>query len=215
MNSGILGRIQGYLSSFAGLGLRFGIHCVIMKVISTTIQKLKNDYKPLGVAIFLAVGGLVFGLIGGSFFPSNSAGMVQERRVPGGPTLIPQAEGAEIDSAALTPQSAPFVASADAGSASALLAENVDVLYNEGALRDPEQVIKTQTTVPTANAPKSFAAGVIYTVANGDTLSSISTTFNVPIDMIVEFNPSVNFSALVPGISIVIPSQNSISALAG
>ena len=66
--------------------------------------------------------------------------MVQETRVPGGAELIPQAKGAEIDSAALTPQSAPFLASADTGAATSPLAENMDVLYGKAAIKDPEQV---------------------------------------------------------------------------
>ena len=222
MNSRILGRIQGYLTrltrqtpGFWGGWLRVGIHCVIMKLISTTIKKFNKEYKPLGVAVFLAIGGLLSSLIWGSLFSSNPAGVVQERRVSGGSDLIPQAEGAEVDSAALMPASAPFLASADTAVVTAPLAENVDVLYGQGAIKDPEKVIKTETSASTAATPKSFASGVIYTVASGDTISSISSAFNVPIDMIVEFNPSVNFSSLVPGISIVIPSQDSVSSLAG
>ena len=140
--------------------------------------------------------------------------MTQETRVPSGPELIPQAMGAEIDSAALTPQSAPFLASADTGAGNSQIAENVDVLYGKGALKDPGQVIKTKTTAPANNSGKTLASGVIYKVAAGDTLSSISTAFGVPSNTIVEFNASVNFSALTPGISIVIPSQTDISLLA-
>ena len=163
----------------------------------------------------MAIGGLLVGFIWSSFFASNPVGIVQERRVPGGPTLIPQAEGAEIDSAALTPQSAPFLASADTGVVSVPLSENVDVLYNEGAVKDPGQIVKTQTTASATNISKPLASGVLYTVAKGDTSQSISAMFNVPIDMIVEFNPSVNFSSLVPGTFIVIPSQNSVSPFEG
>jgi hypothetical protein len=32
---------------------------------------------------------------------------------------------------------------------------------------------------------------------------------------IVEFNPSVNFSSLIPGVSIVIPSQSDAALFAG
>ena len=167
------------------------------------------------MAVFLVIGGLLVGSLWSSLFVSNSAGMVQEKRIPGGPELIPQAEGAEVDSAALTPESAPFIASADTGAVGSILAENMDVLYGEGAVRDPEQVIKTQTTASRTNVAKPLASGVIYKVVKGDALSSISAAFNVPIDMIVEFNPSVNFSSLIPGISIVIPSQNIISPSEG
>lgn len=161
----------------------------------------------------MAIGGLLSGLLISSFFVANPAGTVKEQRVSGRSSLIPQAEGAEIDSAALTPQSAPFLASVDnAGAAGVRLAENVDVLYGEGALRDAGPVVKTKTTAPTVSDTKqTLAPGIIYTVTKGDTIRSISASFNVPIDMIAEFNPSVNFSTLVPGTAIVIPGQNDIT----
>jgi LysM repeat protein len=154
------------------------------------------------------------GFLWSTIFVANPTGTVQERRVSG-PTLIPQAQGAQIDSAALTPQSAPFLASADAETGSVQVAENVDVLYGEGALKDSEPVVKTKTAASTNNNAKKLASGVIYTSVAKDTLQSISAVFGVPIDTIVEFNPSVNFSALVPGISIVIPSQQDIASFSG
>lgn len=180
-----------------------------------TMKKLNKEYKPLSVAVFLAIGGLLVGGLWSSFFVAHPAGMTQERRVNGGPSLIPQAEGAEIDSAALTPQSVPFVASVDAGAKSVQLAENTDMLYGEGALKDPEEAIKTTTTAlrPFTVAPLAYS--VIYKVVAGDTLASISAAFGVPANTIIEFNPSVNFSSLIPGISIIIPSQNDISLFEG
>jgi len=136
--------------------------------------------------------------------------MIQERRTPGSPLLIPQAEGAEIDSAALTPESAPFLASGNAGGAGSESAENVDVLYGEGALKDSEPVVKTETTVSGSGATKGLAMGIIYTAVANDTLQSISAAFGVPMNTIVQFNPSVNFSPLARGVSIVIPGKNDI-----
>jgi LysM repeat protein len=136
------------------------------------------------VAVFLAIGGLLVGGLWSSFFVANPTGMVQERKVQGSSSLIPQAEGA-------------------------------DLLYGEGALKDPERAVKTTTTAASNSATKPLAYSVIYKVAAGDTLASISTTFGVPINTIVEFNPSVNFSSLIPGISIVIPSQNDAALFEG
>ncbi len=167
------------------------------------------------MAVFLAIGGLLAGALWSSFFVANPAGMVQERRVQGGSSLIPQAEGAEIDSAALTPQSVPLLDSVNAGAKSVQLAEDTDVLYGEGALKDPGQAIKTTTTAASNSAMKPLAYSVIYKVAAGDTLVSLSNIFGVPINTIVEFNPSVNFSSLVPGISIIIPSQNDAALFRG
>jgi hypothetical protein len=136
--------------------------------------------------------------------------MAQVHRTPGSPLLIPQAEGAEIDSAALTPQSAPFLASANAGADGAQLAENVDLLYGEGAIKDSEPVIKATTNSLGGGSTKGLAMGVIYTAAANDTLRSISIQFGVPMNTIVQFNPSVNFSPLSAGVSIVIPGANDI-----
>lgn len=178
--------------------------------ISTTIQKLNKQYKPLGVAVFLAVGGLLAGMLWSSLFASASGGIIQEKRTPGGPRIIPQAEGAQVDSAALMPQSAPFLALADIKT-NPKPVENSDLLYGEGAIVDAGPVLKTKTTAPITSGPSNqLVAGVIYTVVSGDTIASIASEFNIPIDIIVEFNPSVNFSSLVPGISVVIPNQNDI-----
>lgn len=164
------------------------------------------------MAVFLVVGGLLSGAFWNSFFAPKPAGMVQERRATGGSALISQAEGAEIDSAALTPQSAPFIASADSGAQAPVPAENVDVLYGEAAVKDSGPVVKSTTTASTtSHASQPVASGVIYTVSSGDTLESIAAKFNVSIDMIVEFNPSVNFSLLAAGIPLVIPAQNNIA----
>ncbi len=136
--------------------------------------------------------------------------MVQEHRTPGSPLLIPQAEGAEIDSAALTPQSAPFLASGNDAAGGSQLAEDVDVLYGEGALKDSQPVVKTTTNSSGSGNTKAPATGIIYTATANDTLRSISATFGVPMNTIVEFNPSVNFSPLSSGVSIVIPGKNDI-----
>jgi LysM repeat protein len=167
------------------------------------------------VAVFLAIGGLLAGGLWSSFFVANPAGMVQERRVQGGSSLVPQAEGAEIDSAALTPQRVPSLASVDAGAKPVQLAENTDLLYGEGAFKDPERAVKTSTTAALNATTKPLAYSVVYKVAAGDTLASISAAFGVPINTIVEFNPSVNFSSLIPGLSIVIPSQNDAALFEG
>jgi len=137
--------------------------------------------------------------------------MIQERRVQGGSSLVPQAQGAEIDSAALMPESAPFLASANTNGQGLQPVENADVLYGEGALKDAEPVLKTKTTAPVASDTQTApTSGTIYQVAAGETIQSISTAFGIPISMIVEFNPSVNFSPLSPGVSIVIPGQDDL-----
>ena len=178
-----------------------------------TIEKLNKEYKPLSVAVFLAIGGLLSGTLLGSFFVENPAGMVREWRVSGGSSLIPQAEGAEIDSAALTPQNAPSLVSANIGASSARPVEDVDMLYNRGAIGDFAPITKTKPISSVNGGKKISLSGTIYQVATGDTIQSISAMSGVPINTIIEFNPSVNFSSLVPGTPLAIPGQNDITAL--
>jgi murein DD-endopeptidase MepM/ murein hydrolase activator NlpD len=56
-------------------------------------------------------------------------------------------------------------------------------------------------------------SGVVYQTMDGDTLQSISQAFNISQDKIVQFNPSINFSSLVSGTSIIIPGGTKLSAL--
>lgn len=56
--------------------------------------------------------------------------------------------------------------------------------------------------------------GVVYQARSGDTLDSISNNFGISKDKILQFNQSVNFSALDPGVSIIIPGGTNASVLA-
>ena len=91
---------------------------------------------PLGVAVFLVVGGLAFGA---SVIPKT--GVIKQSVSLGGSAFIQEARGAELDSAALTVQDAPFLASANIGASQTGTAigsvQNIGTFYSEGALRDP------------------------------------------------------------------------------
>jgi LysM repeat protein len=163
------------------------------------------------VAVFLGIGGLLIGVI----FISNKSTGIEERRVLNGATLIPRAQGAEIDTAALTVQSAPFLASVNTAQQSPTPVLNTDVLYGGGALRDTAQILAPQKVVTTSKAKKALATGIVYQIKTGDTLDSISASFGVPKDKIVQFNPSVNFSSLDPGISIIIPGERDLNIFTG
>jgi LysM repeat protein len=116
-----------------------------------------------------------------------------------------------VDTATLTMQRAPFLASENTGEASLGSAERADVLFGEGAVRDPEAVVEAKTSAPANIARQALESGVIYQVAAGDTLQTIAIAFGVPKNKIVQFNPSVNFSPLNPGVSIVIPGEKDIN----
>ena len=161
------------------------------------------------MAVFLGIGGLVLGM----FFAPKS-GAVQETVAFGEASIIPRAQGAEIDRAALTVESAPLLASVNTG-AELRVAANDDVLYGEGALKDPEQPVKSSASPSVATNKKVLIYGIIYQVVAGDTLDSISSEFNVPKTKIEQFNPSVNFSALDPGISIIVPGEKDVNVFSG
>ena len=179
--------------------------------ISNIVGKLNKDYKPLIVALILAVGGLFVG----SIFASYHSG-IRKTDALAGSFFIPRAQGAEVDAAALTVTSAPFLASGNGG-VPADPGQNVDALYAQGAIKDSGVFVvfsggSGQVASGMRGAGKPLAYGVIYQVAAGDTLSSIASQFNVSENRIIQFNPSVNFSALIPGISIIIPGRNDINA---
>ncbi len=162
------------------------------------------------MALVLAAGGLFVG----SIFVPHSSG-IRKTDAFAESFLIPQAQGAEVDTAALTVASAPFLASVNSG-ASASLALNFNALYDQGAVKDPAVFVVSSgggRFAPAASGgKKSLAYGVIYQVAAGDTLSSIASQFNVSENRIIQFNPSVNFSSLIPGISIIIPGRYDVNA---
>jgi hypothetical protein len=96
------------------------------------IQKLNKDHKPLEMAVFLAIAGLLVG-----FLSLPKAGTVQKVGVSGGTSLIPHAQGAEIDSAALTVQDAPFLVSPSTADEASGSVPNISAWYSNGALKDP------------------------------------------------------------------------------
>lgn len=87
------------------------------------------------MAVFLVVGGL---LIGALIIPKT--GVIKPQVALGGSSFIPEAQGAEIDSAALTVEDAPFLASANTGDSqtgTAVLGQTLEVFYADGAIKDP------------------------------------------------------------------------------
>jgi LysM repeat protein len=207
VNRSVLSRVQGYWL----WGLRLGGHYGSIEGISTIALKLNKEYKPLTVAIFLVVGGI---LISAFFASSKSTGVVEENQLSTGSSFIPQAQGAEVDSAALAVQDAPFVSSVNNGATSVGAGQDTDILYSQGALKDPGSFVVVKVAAPSTTSKKQLLSGVIYQVVEGDTLQSIASSFGVPKDKIVQFNPSVNFSTLDPGISILIPGSSDINVFA-
>jgi len=104
--------------------------------ISNTTEKMNINYKPLIVAVFLVVGGL---LAGSLFLPKS--GVTEKKGAPGAPFLLPTAEGAELDSAAvLKGQDAPFLTSGDPSNGTVAPILWIAAPSGEGALEDPRSL---------------------------------------------------------------------------
>jgi len=151
------------------------------------------------VAVFLAFGGLLFSFI---FLPKT--GVIVERGVFGGPSLLHSADGAEMDSAAVLKVSdAPFLASdiSDAGSYTATTPGAESFSLN-GALRDPGEPI----------GPSFSRSGMIsYQVQRGDNLSQIAAYFGISIDTIVSANPGIRVNSLKVGDTLnILPTSGVI-----
>jgi murein DD-endopeptidase MepM/ murein hydrolase activator NlpD len=157
--------------------------------------KLKSRYKPLSVAVFLVGVVLLFRF---AFLPQT--GVIVEKGVLGGPSpsLLPTAQGAELDSdmvldsAALKDQGLALLSS-DAGTgAGDVAAQDIspDMLNSEGAIQDPGQPI----------GPSVDRSGLVaYTVRSGDNLSKIASYFGISVQTILDANPGVKASSLSVG----------------
>ena len=160
---------------------------------------MNDSYKPLSVALFLGVVGLVGGIW---CLPKPNA--VEVRGVLGGlaaspgasQLLIGVAQGAEMtDSAALMTQTASAIMdnTTDGGEQSAGVGPGDPVVYADGAIQDPGQPIG-----PVLD-PSGPSQAVAYAVKRGDTLSGIATHFSVSVSNIIAANPGIHKKALQVG----------------
>jgi len=139
------------------------------------------------MAIFLAIGGLLFSF---AFLPKT--GVVEEKGIFGGPSLLVHAEGAEIDSAAaLKVADSPFLTSdTQSSELYAASAPDSSSFYIDGALKDPGEAI----------GPSFSRSGTVaYIVERGDTLSRIASYFGISVDTIINANPGVRSGSIKAG----------------
>ena len=80
----------------------------------------------------MVIGGLIF-----ASFTIQKTGVIKQSVSLSGATFIKEARGAEIDSAALKVQDAPFLASGNTGADNVTSGQNLQVFYGNGAVRDP------------------------------------------------------------------------------
>jgi LysM repeat protein len=154
------------------------------------VGKLNSSYKPLIVAVFLAIAGLTFGSLA-----KPKAGIVEVRGVHGGPSPSPVlvgvgvsvAEGAQVvdGSGSVLGQAVPLAANPEVSS----------VDFITAAVQDPGQPVGI-TFDPSGS--------ITYTVKKGDNLSQIAQRFNVSTANIISANPSVK-KVLSAGTTLTIP----------
>ncbi len=149
---------------------------------------------PLGVAVFLVIGGLL-----------ASSAFIQKNRsfggdgVFGGVAIVASAHGAQAslpgDNLALVnTQDSSFLASLSYGSSNDgnYITQEESATFNgaKGVVKDHGGVFSKQTN----------QSGVVnYTVQLGDTLPSIASYFGISMDTIVNANPKASSGMLTPG----------------
>jgi LysM repeat protein len=149
---------------------------------------------PLGMAVFLVVGGLL----------ASSVSIRKNRTLGGGSVfsgvaIVASAHGAQAtlpgDSLALVnTQDSSFLASLSYGSSNdgnyITQEESATFDNNKGVVKDPGGVFSKQT---------SQSGVVSYTTQPGDTLLSIASYFGISVDTITNANPKISSSAPTPG----------------
>ena len=163
------------------------------------MEKVRKDYMPLTVAVFLVIGTVAINV---AFAVKND---------PSGSTwgvvsLVSRASAAQslhsindITIAATSPgQDATSLAYQSYGNASGnYLAQEVSDAFDAtaGTVRDPGGTFTDSTT----------RSGIInYTVRPGDTLPSIAAYFGITVNTITAANPQLKNGVVIPGKSIKI-----------
>ncbi|MDR3581909.1 MAG: LysM peptidoglycan-binding domain-containing protein [Candidatus Pacebacteria bacterium] len=149
---------------------------------------------PLGVAVFLVMGGL---LASSAFINKN--GSLGGNGVLGGVAIVSSAYGAQPsraggDLAMVNTQNSSFLASLSYGNGNdgnyITQEESASFNNDEGLVRDSGGVFSEQTN----------QSGIVnYTVQQGDTLPSIAAYFGVSVDTIMSANSKTKSEAVVPG----------------
>jgi LysM repeat protein len=148
---------------------------------------MKSNYKPLSVAVFLVLGGLVFRNFS---IPGQQAIKTVSLARP--QALIGIAEGAEAADFSALVQNVGAAVTDNSPAAGDML--NAGGLIYGAAIQDPGQPIGQAL-----DALQSFQ----YTVKQGDTLSRIAAKFKVSVASIVNVNPNIR-KKLVAGSQLTV-----------
>jgi murein DD-endopeptidase MepM/ murein hydrolase activator NlpD len=155
---------------------------------------MNRSYKPLIVAVFLAIGGLGSGAL---FL--KKTGTVEVRGVLGGPSspapaIVNVAQGAEmVDSAALTENPA-----SSQGNDLSFASSFSPNFSGAGTIQDPGQPV----------GPAFDAAGMVtYIVQKSDTLASVASAFGVSTTDILTANPGMKKTLKAGEVLNVLPTS--------
>jgi LysM repeat protein len=157
---------------------------------------MKNNYKPLTVAVFLVVAGVIIG-------NSHSSNINGSNTIVVEPTADTQHSVALIDTAQAQVQGVEMTDSAalnDTAPITTLVAPATT--YAAAEIQDPGQPVG-QTIDP--------SQALQYTVKKGDTLSGIAARFQVSAATILSANPNIRKKSIQVGVVITIPSAGASS----
>ena len=171
---------------------------------------MKSNYKPLIVAVFLAVAGI--GLRMYAFSTPGTLKVVSpsDRGTEGtsageslaslahSQVLIGVAEGAQVSNSAVLAQNAGVVTQSDDGTVSGETNDD-GFAYGIAAVADPGQPIGPDMDI---------SQNITYTVKAGDTLSKLATKFNISANSIISANSNIHKKTLVVGMTLTIPSAS-------
>src|SRR5581483_8250050 len=184
----------GAVAALCCSGFKFGI----LDFISTIVGKMKENYKPLIVAVFLVIAGF---WVKGAGPQKTDVVEVRGALSGGGASIGPQilgvAKGAEFANPALLAEN---VAVNTVGVPEGGLPADADFTA-DGTVQDPGNPMGGLFTpgAPVATGP------ITYVVKRGDTLSGIAAHFGVSAKTILSANSSIHGKTLRIGLALSIP----------
>ncbi len=152
---------------------------------------------PLAVAVFLVASGLLFGFL---FLPQD--GVVEGKSGFHSVTIIPSAQGAEIDdNAALNVQDASLFAAANGGENSENSSGEAGSSYSNGNGM-------VQDVGASSGVSEDRSEVINYIVQRNDTLPSIASYFGLSTETVLAANPSLQSGAIkVGGVIKILPTS--------
>lgn len=164
-------------------------HCDTIECISIIVEKMNSNYKPLIVAVFLGIAGLVSG-----FWCLPKPNVIEQRGILGGPSspapiLVSVAQGAEVSDMANVIQTGNAVVINNPPTPNIINVTDA-IGLTDSAIKDPG----------TSIGPAFDRSGMVaYTVQKGDSLANIASYFGVSVGTIASANSKIKAGSLKAG----------------